>query len=122
MEPILCPSGQKVTKIFMLDCIKDMLRAISEEDESIFVGKVPSEMYLAYILIRQEHGVPVELAIDDIGRTYLLYTTQFPWNLSEREKNLTEEELEEIFSKTFRSLGIDDCTLLIGFGAASRTE
>ena len=44
-------------------------------------------------------------ACDDfIGDTYLLYSPSYPWNITEHEKDLTEEGLNSMFSKYINML------------------
>jgi hypothetical protein len=58
--------------------------------------------------------IPIVWADDFDGYNYILYCPSYPWNLQEKEKNLTREDVQKIFQRyikilTDESIEIDFC-------------
>lgn len=54
---------------------------------------------IAFILYNVITDIPVVYANSYDGDQYILYCPSYPWNLTEQEKSLTREKIEEIFQK-----------------------
>lgn len=50
-------------------------------------------------VIREAENLDVIACDDCNGHVYVLYSPRYPWQMEDREKNLTEEEVKEIFRK-----------------------
>ena len=62
------------------------------------------ERAVTYILNNVIREIPVVYADDYDGGEYLLYCAKYPWYMSEKEKNLTEEDINAIFRKYIQIL------------------
>lgn len=47
--------------------------------------------------------LPVEY-VDSYGDSYILYMPNFPWDMNDQEKNLTQQDVEKIFEKYIKVL------------------
>ena len=66
--------------------------------------------YFLYNVIPDDELI-VCSADDYNGTTYILYCPDYPWRLKEHEKNLTEEDVREIFAKYIRILTDEDVVI-----------
>ena len=57
------------------------------------------ERGVAYVLYQVIDEIRVEYADDYNGTPYILYTPTFPWYMSSKEKELTQEDVIKIFRK-----------------------
>ena len=57
------------------------------------------ERGVAYVLYQVIDEIDVVYADDYNGTPYILYCPSYPWNLKEEEKNLTMEDVKNIFNK-----------------------
>lgn len=57
------------------------------------------ERGVTYVLYQVINEITVEFADDYNGTPYILYIPSYPWYMEENEKNLTEEDVENIFRK-----------------------
>ena len=57
------------------------------------------ERGVAYILFHVIDEIDVVYADDYDGVPYILYCPKYPWSMPENEKNLTREDVENIFKK-----------------------
>ena len=67
---------------------------------------------IAYVLYQVIDDFTVTFADDYNGTAYILYTPTYPWNMTEKEKNLKEEDVKHVFKKyidilTDKSVPID---------------
>lgn len=118
VDDIYEDSSLSIEKIMELTKMKDGLfedvqRRINEfcEDEGITYEEVTvddlDDMFegdccdrgLAHILLNVITEIPIVFADDYNGVQYILYCPSYPWTLEEREKNLTKEDIIEIFKK-----------------------
>lgn len=84
---------------------------LTMEDFDEFEGTY-GELGLSTILrdvIGQE--IPIDWADDFDGYDYILYCPTYPWNLQEREKNLTSDSIKEIFEKYIKILTDEPITI-----------
>ncbi|MBR6163395.1 hypothetical protein IKQ26_05870 [bacterium] len=82
--------------------IKEFLEDyITDNDTGLTNGGIAT--YLKY-MIEQKENVYMTVCSDDNENTYLIYETGYPWNLTEQERALTQEKLEEIITKYFSDL------------------
>lgn len=58
--------------------------------------------YILYHVIKKE--LPVVFADDFDGVPYILYCPSYPWNLEDKEKNLTKNDIIDIFNKYIKIL------------------
>lgn len=49
-------------------------------------------------VIEEAEGLRLTACDDCNGNTYLIYQPCYPWNITDRERDLTEEKLTEIFN------------------------
>ena len=54
--------------------------------------------------IEEVEGISLTACDDSEGRTYLMYQPRYPWQITEKERNLTEERLTELFQRYFGML------------------
>ena len=57
---------------------------------------------ILYEVIKEVEKIELRVSSDFEGNDYLIYPPIYPWelaNMDEKEKNLTEEKLNEIYSK-----------------------
>lgn len=57
------------------------------------------ERGVAYILFHVIDEIDVVFADDYNGVSYILYCPKYPWNINEEEKDLTREDIRNIFDK-----------------------
>ena len=80
----------------------------SDEDITIdFIDEFEGnygEMGLSTILREVISEIPVVWADDFNGVNYILYCPNYPWNLEESEKDLTTEDVKNIFNKYIKIL------------------
>lgn len=58
---------------------------------------------ILYEVIKEVEEIDLLLCTDSGGKTYLIYTPSYPWTpKTEKEKELTEEKLENMFRKYLR--------------------
>ena len=57
------------------------------------------ERGVAYVLYQVIDELDVVFADDYNGVPYILYCPKYPWNLKEEEKNLTMQDVKDIFNK-----------------------
>lgn len=67
---------------------------------------------IAYVLYQVIDDFTVTFADDYNGIAYILYTPTYPWSMTEKEKNLKEEDVKHVFKKyvdilTDKSVPID---------------
>ena len=67
---------------------------------------------IAYVLYQVIDDFTVTFADDYNGTAYILYTPTYPWSMTEKEKNLKEEDVKHVFKKyidilTDKSVPID---------------
>lgn len=62
------------------------------------------ERGVTYVLCHVIDEIKTVFADDYNGTQYILYCPCYPWNMSEEEKNLTFEDIENIFTKYIRVL------------------
>ena len=55
--------------------------------------------YILSLVIAECEDVHMSTTLDANCSEYLLYSKKFPWQMTEREKTLTQSELDAIFSK-----------------------
>lgn len=70
------------------------------------------ERGVAYILYQVIDEIDIIFADDYNGTPYILYCPSYPWHMGEKEKSLTQEDVEKIFEKyikilTDQSINID---------------
>ena len=77
--------------------------SVTEPDWDDYMG-------LATILqqvIEEADGLCLTACDDSSGRTYLIYQPRYPWEITEKELDLTEDKLNELFSR-YVSILTDD--------------
>jgi len=57
------------------------------------------ERGIAYVLYNVIDEIDIVFADDYNGVPYILYDPKYPWSMNEREKNLTREDVDNIFNK-----------------------
>ena len=62
------------------------------------------ERSVAYVLHEVIDEIPVIFADDYNGTPYILYCPNYPWNMSEQEKNLKYKDIVNIFTKYIKFL------------------
>ncbi len=58
-------------------------------------------------VIEEADGLCLTACDDSSGRTYLIYQPRYPWEITEKELDLTEDKLNELFSR-YVSILTDD--------------
>lgn len=58
-------------------------------------------------VIEEADGLCLTACDDSNGRTYLIYQPRYPWEITEKERDLTEDKLNELFSR-YVSMLTDD--------------
>lgn len=66
------------------------------------------ERGVAYVLYQVIDDIEVEFADDYNGTQYILYTPTYPWYMTYKDKNLSEEEVKNIFTKYIGILTEED--------------
>ena len=64
---------------------------------------------ILYEVISEE--IPIGFADDFNGFGYILYCPSYPWNLNDKERDLTAEKIKEILSKYIKILTDDPVTI-----------
>lgn len=57
------------------------------------------ERGVTYVLYQVINEITVEYTDDYNGTPYILYTPTYPWYMKEEERNLTEEDVVNVFKK-----------------------
>lgn len=57
------------------------------------------ESGVAFVLYEMINEITVDLADDYNGTPYILYIPSYPWYMKEEERNLTEEDVANVFRK-----------------------
>ena len=57
------------------------------------------ERGVAFVLYEVINEITVDFADDYNGTQYILYLPSYPWRMKENEKNLTEEDIANVFKK-----------------------
>ena len=66
-------------------------------------------------IIRNETGIPVySTGINEDCKEAVLYPEKYPWEMTEEEKALTEDELHQVFERYARELEEEEKPLFIG--------
>ena len=66
---------------------------------------------IMYEVIKEVEGIELYVSIDFNGAAYLIYPPIYPWqlkNMSDKEKNLTEEALCELYAKYLHKITDED--------------
>lgn len=93
------------------EVLKDVREYLSEyldkeyDDEDLTIDDFDDlegdycERGVAYLLFRVIDEIDITYADDYDGVQYILYCPSYPWCMSEKEKNLTKEDVDSIFNK-----------------------
>ena len=74
----------------------DILVSYVEEFGEMNYGGLAS---ILYEVIKEAEGIELIVSTDFNDKVYLIYAPAYPWELSDKEQNLTEDTLTEIYSK-----------------------
>ena len=67
---------------------------------------------IAYVLYQViDNDFPIEFAYDYYGVQYILYTPTYPWFMTDADKTLTEEDVENMFKKYVKILTDEDINI-----------
>lgn len=66
------------------------------------------ERGIAFVLYNVIKEIPIVYAEDYDGVQYILYCPTYPWCMTNNEMNLTEDKVEEIFTKYIKILTGED--------------
>ena len=69
------------------------------------------EKGIAYVLNQIIDDIPVEFAYDYYGVQYILYTPTYPWSMTDADKTLTKEDVENMFKKYVKILTDEDINI-----------
>lgn len=108
---------ERVKKFIDEDCdgqiieTYDLLYTYVEECGEINYGGLAE---ILYEVIKEVEGIELLVSTDFNGKEYLIYPPIYPWTLakmSDKEKNLTEKDLVEIFSKYLHIVTDEELTV-----------
>ena len=66
---------------------------------------------VAYVLNQIIDDIPVEFAYDYYGTQYILYIPTYPWFITDTDRTLTEEDVENMFKKYVKILTDEDINI-----------
>ena len=69
------------------------------------------EKGVAYVLNQIIDDIPIEFAYDYYGVQYILYTPTYPWSMTDTDKTLTKEDVENMFKKYVKILTDKDINI-----------
>ena len=69
------------------------------------------EKGVAYVLNQIIDDIPIEFAYDYYGVQYILYTPTYPWFMTDTDKTLTKEDVENMFKKYVKILTDKDINI-----------
>ena len=70
------------------------------------------EKGIAYVLYQViDNDFPIEFAYDYYGVQYILYTPTYPWFMTDADKILTKEDVENMFKKYVKILTDEDINI-----------
>ena len=119
-------TAEKLLKLASMD--KDVLKDVREyldaiypngyNDEDLTIDDFNElegdycEKGIAYVLYQViDNDISIEFAYDYYGVQYILYTPTYPWFMTDTDKTLTEEDVENMFKKYVKILTDEDINI-----------
>ena len=119
-------TAEKLLKLASMD--KDVLKDVREYLDRIYPNGYNDEDLtlddfnelegdycengIAYVLYQViSNNFPIEFAYDYNGTQYILYTPTYPWFMTDTDKILTKEDVENMFKKYVKILTDEDINI-----------